>query len=180
MVANLFSRAWVGLKRLLFVSRSVRLGDRVHIGILSYVSAPRSLTVGSDVYIGKFCSIQCNGFIGDSCLIANNVGIVGRRDHDFKKIGMPMSRAPWVGGNSYLADDPRNSITVGADVWVGFGAVLLTGITVGRGAIIAAGSVVTGDVPPYAIMAGNPARQVGNRFDESEIEHHEALIRRES
>ena len=58
-------------------------------------------------------------------------------------------------------------VTVGNDVWIGHGAIILPGLTVGNGAAIAAGSVVTKDVGPYTIVAGNPAKIVRNRFPQS-------------
>lgn len=167
---------WKQLKRRLFVGRTVSVGANFHLGILSYVSAARTLTIGDDVYIGKFCSIQCSGTIGDGVLIANNVGIVGRDDHDIGAVGTPIRLAPWIGNTDRLADDPRNRISIGDDVWIGFGAIVLSGISVGRGAIIAAGSVVTRDVPAYAVMAGNPARAVGQRFTPEQIQEHERLF----
>lgn len=167
---------WTALKRRLFISGGVTVGARFHLGILSYVYASRSLVIGDDVYIGKFCSIQCNGRIGNGCLIANNVGIVGRRDHDFKQVGTLVRRAAWAGDSDELANDPRNSIEIGPDVWIGFGAVVLSGIAIGRGAIVAAGSVVTDDVPAYDIVSGNPARPVGRRFTDEEIAAHEAAL----
>lgn len=170
------SGLWKTVKRRLFVSNQVKIGARFHIGILSYVDAATSLTIGNDVYIGKFCSIQVNGTIGDGCLIANNVGIVGRRDHDMRDIGKPMSRAAWIGETPRLADDPRNSVAIGPDVWIGYGAIVLSGISIGRGAIIAAGAVVIDDVPPYAIVAGNPAAQVGSRLGSDQIAEHEAGV----
>ena len=53
------------------------------------------------------------------------------------------------------------------DVWIGHGAIILPGLTVGNGSVIAAGSVVTKDVAPYSIVAGNPAKSIRNRFPES-------------
>jgi carbonic anhydrase/acetyltransferase-like protein (isoleucine patch superfamily) len=58
---------------------------------------------------------------------------------------------------------------IGHDVWVGVDALILSGVTIGNGAVIAARSVVTKDVPPYAIVAGSPARVVKYRFDEDTI-----------
>lgn len=170
------ARIWMMAKTSAFVSGPVSIGARFRLGILSYVSAARSLSIGNDVYIGKFCSIQCNGSIGDGVLIANNVGVVGRRDHDMREMGKLMTRAAWIGDTDRLADDPQNAICIGSDVWIGFGAVLLTGITIGRGAVIAAGAVVIDDVEPYAIVAGNPARAVGRRFDDTKIAQHEELL----
>lgn len=169
---------WKRLKARLFVGNSVTIGARFHIGLFSYVSCSRSLTIGDDVYVGKFCSIECNGRIGNGTLIANNVGVVGRRDHDMRALGVWVRRAPWVGDTPALAAHPANEIDIAEDVWIGFGSVLLSGIRVGRGAIIAAGSVVTSDVAPYDIVAGNPAQPVGRRFTPELIIEHEAAIAR--
>lgn len=65
---------------------------------------------------------------------------------------------------------------IGDDVWVGYGAIILSGVTIGKGSIIAAGSVVTKDVEPYAIVAGNPARFIKYRLTETEISKHESLL----
>lgn len=169
---------WTRIKERAFVGRNVELGRRFHIGMLSFLSASDQLTVGDDVYIGKFCSIQCNGSIGNGVLIANNVGIVGRRDHDMRQVGSLVRLSRWVGTDLTLALDPKNRISVADDVWIGFGAVLLTGISIGRGAIISAGAVVTKDVDAYAIVAGNPAIVVGVRFSPEDIRIHENMIAR--
>lgn len=66
-----------------------------------------------------------------------------------------------------IASPPRT--TIGSDVWIGHGAKLKPGITVGHGAAIGMGAVVTKDVPPYAILAGNPARIIRMRFDEEAV-----------
>lgn len=172
----MISALWQGLKRRFFVSGPVVVGQRFHVGILSYVSSTGQLTIGDDVYIGKFCSVQCNGRIGCGVLIANNVGIVGRRDHDMRAVGRYIRHAPWVGDTPSLSADPRNSVDIGPDVWIGFGATVLSGVTIGRGAIVAAGSVVIDDIGPYHIVSGNPARPIGRRFSEEQIAQHEAAL----
>lgn len=68
----------------------------------------------------------------------------------------------------------RGDITIGNDVWIGHDALILSGVTVGDGAIVGAGSVVRKDIPPYGIVAGNPARVAGFRFEPEQIE---ALLR---
>jgi len=143
---------------------------------MSYVSSHGRLEIGYDVYVGKFCSIQCSGKIGNGVLIANNVGVIGRRDHDYKHLGVPISRAKWVGHNANLAHSPKNTIDIGNDVWIGYSAVVLSGVVIGRGAIIGAGAVVLGDVAPYSIVAGNPAKEVGKRFTPDEQLLHERMI----
>lgn len=167
---------WKWVKASLFVSGPVVIGERFHLGIFSFVSAPRELVIGQDVYIGKFCTIQCNGSIGSGVLIANNVGIVGRRDHDIRAVGTAIRKAPWVGDTPRLAEDPRNKIEICDDVWIGYGAVLISGITIGRGAVVAAGSVVSESVAAYDIVSGNPARPVGRRFADAVIPDHEAAL----
>lgn len=164
---------FIAFKKALFISRSVRIGRRFHIGVLSYISSPTQLQIGDDVYVGKFCTIQCSGSIGSGVLIANNVGIVGRKDHDMRAIGVSVRRSPWVGESLELAHDASNYIIIEDDVWVGFGAVILTGLKIGRGAIIAAGAVVTTDVEAYTIVAGNPSKVVGRRFTPELAKLHE-------
>lgn len=172
MIGNL----WRDAKQRIFVSGKVTTGTHFHIGMMSFVSSVDGLVIGDDVYVGKFCSIQVNGRIGNGVLIANNVGIIGRRDHDMRTIGVSVRRAPWIGDTPTLATDPRNSVTVGDDVWIGYGAIVLSGIRIGRGAIIAAGAVVSKDVAAYDIVSGNPARLVGRRFTDAQIAEHEAML----
>jgi acetyltransferase-like isoleucine patch superfamily enzyme len=167
---------WLRLFKLYAIRGEVVVGSDLHLGIGSKIYAPTGLTIGRDVYIGKLCTIECDGEIGDGVLIANSVGIVGRYDHDFSAVGIPIRRAPWIGDGDYSLPKFRNSVKIGADVWIGFGAIVLSGVTVGRGAIVAAGSVVTRDVRPYAIVAGNPAKELGSRFSKDEATRHEALL----
>ncbi|MBR0903880.1 hypothetical protein JQ588_14650 [Bradyrhizobium liaoningense] len=138
--------------------------------------APLNLTIGKNVYVGKFCTIECSGAIGNGVLIANNVGIVGRRDHDYHAVGVYIRNAPWIGDERRLAEDPKSSITIKDDVWIGYGAILLSGITVGQGAIVAAGAVVVSDVEPYTIVSGNPAVAIKKRMTPEEIFRHENLL----
>jgi acetyltransferase-like isoleucine patch superfamily enzyme len=164
---------WQLVYRTYGVRRNVELGRRVHLGLGSILWAPRKLTVGSDVYIGKGCTIEVDGRIGNNVLIASRVGIVGRRDHDHRQVGVLITHAAWVGDEPERLSD---EIEIGNDVWLGYGAIVLSGTTIGSGAIVAAGSVVTSDVPAYAIAAGNPARVIGERFSSSEQARHKAIV----
>ena len=161
--------------RLYSVKSGVKVGKRVHIGLWSACWAPDKLVIEDDVYIGNLCTIQTNGRIGRYTMIANNVGIVGKLDHDFTEIGKPVRYAQWI-GNREQDDVRRESVTIGEDVWIGYGAIILSGVTIGRGAIIAAGTIVTKDIPAYQIVAGVPAKVIRNRFTPEEIERHEAII----
>ena len=138
--------------------------------------APSAMVVGDNVYIGKFCTIECDGAIGKEVLIANNVGLVGRYDHDYRTVGKTVRTAPWIGDPGYDWAGKHLKIVIQDDVWIGFGAVVLSGVTVGRGAIVGAGAVVHKDVAPYSVVTGNPANKVGMRFSENQIAQHEKMI----
>jgi acetyltransferase-like isoleucine patch superfamily enzyme len=151
------------------VRHGVTVGERFHVGPGSVLWAPRSLVVGNDVYVGKHVTIEVDGEIGDGVLVANNCGIVGRTDHDLRQKGVPIRLAAWVG------DEPERlsaRTKIGSDVWLGYGAIVLSGVTVGDSAIVSAGAVVTKDVPANAIVAGVPARVIGNRFTEADFAAH--------
>jgi acetyltransferase-like isoleucine patch superfamily enzyme len=155
-------RLWQAAYRLYAVRGQVRLGRGLHLGLGTIVDATRSLSIGNDVYIGKGCTVEVDGRIGNGVLIANRVGLVGRNDHDYRAVGYPMRRCPWI-GDDHFDETLRSELIVEDDVWIGYGAVVLSGVTVGRGAIVAAGSVVAHDVDPYAIVAGFPPPPVARR-----------------
>jgi acetyltransferase-like isoleucine patch superfamily enzyme len=177
-IRRICRRSWLNLYRLYAVRDNVALGKNIHIGIGSILEAPKCLTIGDNVYIGKYCTIECDGHIGNYVLIGNKVGLVGKYDHDFSCIGKPIRTAPWIGDNDYAGKGKTGNLIIEDDVWIGFGAIVLSGLKIGRGAIIAAGAVVTKDVQPYSIMAGNPARKISERFNQIEIIKHEEIIYR--
>jgi acetyltransferase-like isoleucine patch superfamily enzyme len=170
---QLIRSVWQAAYRRYAVRANVALGRGVHLGIGTILWAPNRLHIGDDVYIGKGCTIECDGAIGYGVLIGNRVGIVGRRDHDIHSIGTTIRQAPWVGDEGGPENEP---VEIGDDVWIGYGAIVLSGTTIGRGAVVAGGAVVTRDVPAYAVVVGNPASVVGFRFDEDERRLHEGLL----
>ncbi len=74
---------------------------------------------------------------------------------------------PGAGSDGFPSS--KGDITIGSDVWIGLGALVVSGVTIGDGAIVAAGSVVVGDVPPYAVVGGNPAKVIKYRFTDEQI-----------
>lgn len=153
-------------------------GSDLHLGARTRVWAPDHVRMGNQVYVGKDVHIEANCRIGHYCLIANNVAIVGRHDHDFSAVGFPVRFAPWIGSKRFPSPYADEEAVIEEDVWLGYGTIVLTGVTVGRGTVVAAGSVVTKDIPPYSIAAGVPAKVISKRFDDQEtIDRHEAAIR---
>ena len=114
--------------------------------------------------IGKFCSIACGAkFLFNSA----NHALGSLSTYPF-----PIFYDEWGLEGKNVADawDNKGDIALGNDVWIGYEAVILAGVTIGDGAIIGARAVVTRDVPPYAIVGGVPARHIRRRFDDATIE----------
>ncbi len=122
-------------------------------------------------FCGYDCEL-CNCQIGSFVSIANKV-VIGGGEHPVHWVGM--SPVFYEGRDSVKAkfsEHKRRELpttTIGHDVWIGQRALLKSGISVGIGAVIGMGSVVTKDVDPYAIVAGNPARLIRKRFDNETI-----------
>jgi chloramphenicol O-acetyltransferase type B len=164
MIKYLMVRLYTMLQLLLFyrfrsVGRQVRLGRRLFI-------LPQKVTLGHNCYIGAGSYLDGDITVGDHSMLANNVAIVGG-DHAFSTPGVMMrdgGREEWL------------PTILGKDVWIGHGAVILNGVSVGNGAIVAAGSVVTKDVAAFSVVAGNPARHIKWRFDEAGQNVHSAIL----
>ena len=114
--------------------------------------------------IGKFCSIACGTkFLFNSA----NHALDSLSTYPF-----PLFFEEWNLEREKVtnASDNRGDIVIGNDVWIGYEAVILSGVTIGDGAIIGTRAVVTKDVPPYTIVGGIPAKPIRKRFDEKVIE----------
>jgi len=172
MISTLIRRVYRKIMILAGIKRNVSFSPDLSIGFGSYINSPRHLTIGKDVVIGMQNFIAVNGSIGNGVLISSQVGIIGKYDHDASSVGVPISRAPWVFDKS-SAQLSDGEVHIEDDVWVGFGAIILSGVRIGRGSIVAAGALVTKDVAPYSIVVGNPARKIGSRFSPEHIEAHE-------
>lgn len=152
--------------------RFLRVGKNFTCGRGTLFFAKNKVIIGDNVYFGRYCNIECDTIIGNDVLIANNVGFVGRLDHDYSKIGIPIRFAPSVRDKNYTVPLDKSTIVIGDDVWIGYGATILSGVTINNGAIVAAGSLVTKDVETFAIVGGVPARLISKRFSSEDIEAH--------
>lgn len=113
--------------------------------------------------IGRFCSIACGAkFLFNSANHTLRSLSTYIFPVLFEEWGLDVARIP-------EAWDNRGDIVIGNDVWIGYEAVILAGVTIGDGAIVAARAVVTKDVPPYTIVGGVPARPIRKRFPDAEI-----------
>ena len=109
--------------------------------------------------------------IGDYCSIAREVVILAGGNHRVDWVStFPFPARLPVPNVGDINDYHRADVVIGSDVWIGFGATVMMGSQIGHGAVIGARSVVAGDVPPYALAVGNPARVVRYRFAPEQIE----------
>lgn len=142
-----------------------------HVDKTAYIATGLSLSddikIGPYAYVGPGAMICPGVQIGAYSMLGPRVTIVGR-DHRFDIPGVPtiFSGRP----------EPMRTV-IEADVWIGACATLIAGIRIGSGSVVAAGSVVTRDVPPFSIAAGVPARVMRKRFDtEGEQIHSRMLV----
>mgnify|MGYP000668931315 FL=1 len=124
---------------------------------------------GDRLKIGKFCSVAC----GAKFLFTSG-------NHSLRSLStytFPIFYEQWGLDPKNIRDawDNKGDIVIGNDVWIGYEAVILSGVTVGDGAVIGTRAVVTKDVPPYTIVGGVPARPIRRRFDPQTIARLEEL-----
>jgi virginiamycin A acetyltransferase len=144
--------------------RNMEVADQIVIGDYSYIDGkPNVLSWGRPKYrvtIGKYCSV------------ARDVTFIIQGEHETRWVTtfpFPLEdEVTWgkvAESKRHTYTRSKGDITVGNDVWIAFGATILSGIHISNGAIIAARAVVTKDVPPYAIVGGNPAKILKYRFN---------------
>ncbi len=186
------------VKRLCFL-KNIVTNKQIQIGDFTYYDDPDDVhnfeknvlylfdMIGDRLIIGKFCQIGTgvrflmNGGNHDMSGVSTfpfNVFPFHAFGYENKPL-VPVSRGKNVDKNENVMNleiVDRNSFdtVIGNDVWIGYNALILSGVNIGDGAIIGAGSVVTKDVPAYAIVGGNPAKIIRKRFSDQKIE---ALLR---
>jgi acetyltransferase-like isoleucine patch superfamily enzyme len=136
-----------------------------------------SLSTGTATYVGEnvrvdhyghVCADESVVHIGNYCSIAKNVTFFVDGNHRMDlATTFPLGRIGVEGGTP--CGWGRGAPRVGSDVWIGAGAVIMSGVSIGHGAVVAASSVVTKDVEPYAVVAGNPAVRKRGRFADEAV-----------
>jgi acetyltransferase-like isoleucine patch superfamily enzyme len=137
-------------------------GDKVTVGSYAIIrptnlyggEAGVGLRVGDNSSIGPYSYIGCSGYIeiGDNVMMSPRVSIYSE-NHNFSDTDQPMNQQGVT----------RSFVKIEDDCWIAANSIILAGVTVGKGSVVAAGAVVTKDVPPFSIVAGNPAEIIKKR-----------------
>lgn len=131
-------------------------GKRVNIERLAVISS--SVSIGDDSGIGYRARILGEVFIGNDVMMGPDV-LIMTRNHRFDSTKIPMR----IQGFS-----EERPVTIEDDVWIGDSCIILPGVTIGRGSIVGAGSVVTKNVEPFSIVGGNPAKLIRYRRNQED------------
>jgi len=168
----------MSLRRLYYSHRLSNRASGIRIEQGVKITSPAYVAIGADAYLGLDCKIFASplsfiiigdGFeananvminargrgkiiIGNNVLIGPNV-VLRCNNHIFSNLKIPISNQGMTEGSILIEDD----------VWIGSNSVILPDVCIGKGAIVAAGAVVTKSIPPYTIVGGVPARTIGNR-----------------
>jgi acetyltransferase-like isoleucine patch superfamily enzyme len=137
------------------IDPGISLGKGVNINDAVVINANRGfVTLGERSWLGPFCLVYGNGGVtlGRNVLVAGHSSI-NTVSHSAERCDIPINDQPVLTG----------PVTIEDDVWIGLSAVVLQGVTIGRGSIVGAGAVVTKSIPPWSIAVGVPARVVGRR-----------------
>ena len=144
------------INRILLKIIGVRFGQNLRSQVVFSIEAPHKLQIGDNVGIGQGCTFYAGGgiIIGNNVMMSNYIGLISN-DHESKDLTIPMKDQGMKNENT--------PIIIEDDVWLGYGVIVLKNVQIGKGAIVGAGSVVTRDIPPFAIAVGNPAKVVKYR-----------------
>lgn len=141
-------RSWIASKCL------DAAGGKNNIESGAYFGSGKGITLGVNSGLGVNCQIQPPCEIGDNVLMGPDVVIL-TLNHEYSDIHKPIG---WQGMR------PRKKVTIGNDVWLGQRVMIMPGVAIGDGSIVAAGAVVTKDIPPYSIVGGVPAKVLKKRI----------------
>lgn len=140
-----------------------------------------AIKCGKNPYVGGKCRFFADLYLGDNCnfngmdIVGCGTVVIGNNFHSGEECMMVTRNHDYDTGNAipYGTGFDYKTITIGDNVWLGNRVLIVGNVTIGEGAIAAAGSVICKDIPPYAIVGGNPAKVIKYR----DIEHYEELKR---
>ena len=149
---NISRQAIIHNPQCIYIDKNVRIGDGVYLGpVIEYADIPYNpkIIIGEGTWIGNHCSLAAINKIkiGKNVLFAGYVHITDH-SHGYEDIDRHIALQPLTSKGPIIIED---------DCWLGFSCEILSGVHIGKHSIIAARAVVTKDVPPYSIVAGNPA-----------------------
>lgn len=150
------------------VSIYAQLGE--HVRIYENTLIDKNVSIGRYSYVSNNSKIYSNTSIGAFCSIGPNV-IISPGEHSYNNLTThPILYDKSWNNNITVSECINRKTIIENDVWIGCNAIIKSGITIGTGAIIGAGAVVTKDVLPYSIVAGNPAKIIKYRFEKNKID----------
>ena len=168
----LFNRIYRRLMMNIYKYAFKKCGRNVIFDPTNSIFTYKNIELGNYIFIGpgaNICASRSKIILRNKIMLGPNVTIRGG-NHNFSTVGKFMYDVKEKGPN----DDKQ--VLIENDVWIGAGAIILKGVTIGEGSIVAAGSVVTNDVLPYSIVAGVPARKIKNRFTQADIYTHRLIL----
>jgi acetyltransferase-like isoleucine patch superfamily enzyme len=147
-------------------------GKNVSIPFNRILNKTKNIYIGNNVYIGPYILIYATDakvFIGNYVTFGPRVTIM-TGDHRIDKVG------EYIYNIKEKLPENDMDVIINDDTWIGCNVTILKGVEIGRGAVVAAGAIVTKSVPPYAIVGGVPAKVIKYRFSEEEIKEHEFIL----
>ena len=156
------------------ILRKIKHRENVSIGSYPNIQGLQNINIGSNVFLGDNMTILttlAKLTIGDGVIFGPNVTII-TGDHRYDLVGKQIID---VKDSDKIGSEDKDIVFDG-DNWIGANAIILKGVHVGKGAIIAAGSVVTKNVNEYTIVGGNPAKFIKDRFSADDLKVHKAKV----
>jgi acetyltransferase-like isoleucine patch superfamily enzyme len=137
----------------------VEIGEQTQVlGSLVFDKTKASIKIGNRAFINGTIICASKVSVGDDVLISWDTTIIDHNSHSTFFSRRSQDAVNWLENDKNWEDVKISPVEIKDKVWIGFNSIILKGVTIGEGAIIGAGSVVTKDVPPWTISAGNPAR----------------------
>lgn len=171
-IAYSIKKLW-GMPKLLFLRTCMgHYGKDVVVSLPCRMSMPQNVSMGDYALIQPNCTFIMNKgkvFVGKWSTIASNCTFI--TDNHKPTVGINIRML-----NRYFINDIVSDICIDSDCWIGAGCILLSGASMGRGSIAAAGALVNKPIPPYAVVAGVPAKIIATVFSKEQIIKHEKCL----